>query len=295
MKLHRVGMFPGAEKIRLIVATLALLLLVSEAAFCSWWDFGYLPVPARTQKVKEEVRLIGAEEYLFTYYASELGLAELKNFYRASLHASGWVAAEPGTEPEKPKQEILFFKKDYKEIMISFVPTVAWAADGKKTKFILCQKDAPGFQEGEKSVIPELLSKPKKEAMPVYPKAKLVSDIGRKGTARLTYCSTDKIEAIAQYYRNKLPSLGWSLIGEDPLQEISAGKVLMQRQSFMNAKGEKCDIVLTKIFLPQSLLDALKSIGVFTQGTGESSGYAGPNIDYVYIMVEYVNAERGIR
>lgn len=259
--------------------TLALFLTVSGSAFCSWWGQAYLPVPEKTKAVKEETRIIGQEEYLFTYYTSGLGLADLKVFYRLRLPASGWIEAEPGPGADNAKQENLFFKKGDGEISINFTPS----ANGIKTGFILCQKAASLIKEGEKSAIPELLTRPKKEAVPPYPKAKLVSEIGRDAGARLTYCSTDKIEAIARYYRNKLPALGWSLLSEDPLQEIAQDKVLMQRQSFMNASGEKCDITLTKISLPQGLADALKSLE------------APINFDYVYIMVECENAGRRIQ
>jgi hypothetical protein len=267
------------KRIWIIVTTLILFFSVNETALCSLWGQAYLPVPAKTKAVREETRLIGAEEYLFTYFTSELTLSDLKVFYRSRLPASGWTESEPSPGMEKVKQETLFFKKGDEEIAFNFTPSV----DGGKARFILCQKAASSFKEGEKSAIPELLTRPKKEVVPVYPQAKLVSNMEREGSARLTYCSTDKIEAIAQYYRNKLPALGFSLVGEDPLQEIAQDKVLMQRQSFMNAYGQKCDIILTKITLPQGLAEALKNLG------------APINLDYVYIMVESKNLERGIR
>jgi len=314
-------MFFGVKRAGLILIAAIILFSGIDSGDAARWDSGSLPVPAKTEKMKEEKRLVGGTEYIFTYYSSSLEPAGVKDFYRTKLTALGWqerdfkadleniktmAAIRPDAFSKMLEQNLIFIKEN-KRIIISFIPEGASGATDKRIKFSVCVGDASIPKGGQKGSVPELLTKPKREVAPVYPGAKLVRATEDERISRLAYLSGDKMEKIARFYKDKMPALGFSLVNEKPFEEISGKdtmpkdcptcaqkspvpmKIAIHKLSFMNAKRDTCNIVLTKIDLPDNFQSLAKGVEDIAKGLGET---VSVKMDYTNIMVDYEKAKK---
>lgn len=318
-------MFLKAKKAGLMIATALIFLMAVNLSYAAWLDFGSLPLPTKTEKIKEEKRLVGGTEYTFNFYASSLDTDALKDFYRTKLTALGWqernfradlenLKATAMVKPEafnKVLEHNLIFSKEDKKIVVNFLPEGATLTQDKRTKFSVCVGSGSVPKEGQKSSVPELLTKPKREVAPVYPQARLVSAMEDERISRLAYFSRDNTEKIVRFYKDKMPALGWSLVEEKPIEEISNKemapkkdcpscvqkspmpmKVLIHKLTFMNAKRDTCNIVLTKIILPESFAAVAKGVEELAKGMGETMSELNTRLDYTNIMVDYEKAKK---
>jgi hypothetical protein len=318
-------MFFKVKTAVLITAAALLLFAGIDLGYAAWWEFGALPVPGKTEKIKEEKRLVGGTEYTFIFYLSSLDTATLKDFYRTKLTAQGWqernlladlenLKAKALVRPDafnKIMEQNLIFSKEDKKIVVNFLPEGVAMVQDKRTKFSVCVGSGSIPKEGQKSSVPELLSKPKREVAPVYPDARLVNATEDERASRLAYFSKDNAEKIARFYKDKMPALGWSLVEERPIEEVNNNaaapkkdcpscaqktpmpmKIIIHKLTFMNAKRDTCNIVLTKIVLPENFAAVAKGVEDLAKGLGETMNELNAKLDYTNIMVDYEKAKK---
>ena len=229
-----------------------------------------IPVPPNTEQVKKEARRIAASEFDFTYYASAQPAGQLKDFYRLRLTNSGWkektllkdLEQIPGLQMEPALrsslgQNMMMFEKEGVTLIINFLPEGVFP--DQKTRFTVAQGKI-GLQSAPSAdTIPpiELLAKPHKEVAPTYPGAALISLSEPAGALTATYFTQDDINAVAAFYKNKMPNYGWSLVEEKAPEKLEMSQTSnmeswMAQLSFVNANQDTCNIILSQAISGQA-------------------------------------------
>lgn len=255
-----------------------------------------IPLPPNTEKAREEARRIAGSEFDFTYYASSQEPGQLKDFYRNNLTNSGWqektllkdLEQIPGLQMEQgltsALEQNLIFEKEGAMLIINFLPE--GIIKDKNTRFTLAQgKIGPQPASSTETISPpELLAKPKKEVAPDYPGAALISLSEPDDALTATYFTQDDINAVAIFYKNKMPNYGWSLIEEKAPERLEMPAVSkediaklcpscaqkapisaqgmeswMAQLSFVNSRQDTCNIVLSQVMVPVESADKMKT------------------------------------
>jgi len=268
----------------LITLVLSTILMATNSINAGWWEANSIPVPPGTQEANKETRRISGSEFEFIYYTSTQDIDALKQFYRLRLPQSGWKEKELAKDMgqlqgvqidtgmlNKTLENNIMFEKEGETLMISFMPA-GFSQDGR-TKFTVSKgklslEKAPSSDD---NLIPELLTKPKKEVAPEYPGAKLVSLSEQQSSTQATYMTKDDIEGAISFYKSQMPGYGWSLAGEEPVTKadygdttkydisqycptcpkdtlISPGSISTwtAQLKFSNAKGDGCRVFLSQ-------------------------------------------------
>ncbi|MFA5411442.1 MAG: hypothetical protein WC321_06280 [Candidatus Omnitrophota bacterium] len=272
-----------------IISFFLFLLMGNQALHAAWWDADTLPVPPGAREEKKETRSISGQEMLFTYYISEQGAAEIKDFYRRKLAQAGWSQKEPlkeidvskfpGLQTDNIKQafeyNLLFEKEDNLAILTLFPG--GFYRDGM-TRFSVCRgKIGVKPQAGDTVAVPELLAKPKKDVAPVYPGAALVTLSENARSLSASYFSQDEIEPVISFYKSKMSAYGWSLVRETRLEKMDTrdcptcqkapgipGKPVeawSKEMNFRNQRGDLCKIGLSEIITGS---EAAKPVSITT-------------------------------
>lgn len=264
-------------------AILAVIILACgiNTLNAAWWERKNIPLPAGAEEARQETRRIGGSELVLTYYTTaQENTASIKSFYRRRLPELGWkeknlvkdLQQVPGMQVNAAFRDALeqnlMFEKGTDLLMINFMPEGAFR--DAKTRFAIIQGKMD-FKEplaDKKKLMPELLTKPKKKVAPDYPTAKLINLVEGENSLQATYYTQDDIESASRFYKETMPSLGWSLNEEKPVQEVSAGagnydiskycpaclegansgvismKNKISELSFSNQKGGTCTIAI---------------------------------------------------
>lgn len=233
-------MFYRNKNIYLTVFIMLNLLVGLNSAHASWWDVSSwnkgLPVPADSQEVKREERVIAGNKFDFVYYASKSDIEVIKNFYRVKLKSTGWnelellreLKAIPGIkidnlEMAQTLEKNLTFSKDEEQIIISFLPR-QYSKDNL-TKFTVSYgKIAKNLNDAQAAdSLPRLIAKPKKEVAPDFPGASLITLSEGPKTLKASYSVKSDIEPVVNFYRENMHRYGWVLVNEKPIEKRIAG------------------------------------------------------------------------
>lgn len=217
---------------------------------------GELPLPPNTQLTKKEARKLAGAEFAFSYYSSQEEVGQLINFYRANLPALGWkeknilndlgpaASQQGGAGLEKFLAQALMFEKGSDLLTVNFMPIEK--AGSREVYYSLAQ-GALDLQAEKPPIdldtIPELLDKPKKEVIPPYPGAALVTLSEDSGYLKATYTSKDSINSVIEFYRQNGSDYGWSLVEEEPARKLEldntqAAEILYAEMIFTNQRHD---------------------------------------------------------
>jgi len=258
----------------------------------AWWDTNTIPEPPSTQQVDEEARTMADTKIEVSYYSSDLGIDEIKDFYSKELIGKEWKESEVYQNilnlPElkkKPKTEQflagnLVFEKGEQVLFINFLPQNVYG--DQKTRFTLSRwnREIPKTPEIN---IPQIAQKPKKDVAPAYPGASLVGLEEDENLSVANYISQGAgIGEIAAFYKDNMRKYGWSLESEEPVEKaglkdmkkyyfasetdcpecqasklpLAAGaesiELLMGRQVYKNAGGDTCVVVFNQPVIPEA-------------------------------------------
>lgn len=263
------------RKIYLVAFILFNLLIGLNSAHASWWDVSFwnkgLSVPADTQEVKREERMIAGNKFDFVYYASKSNIEVIKNFYRFKLKSMGWseqellreLKAMPGVKIDNPEvaqalERNLSFTKDEQQIIISFLP--AQYSKDNLTRFTVCygkiSKNLKDLQASDS--LPRLLAKPKKEVAPDFPGASLITLSEADKALKASYSVKSDIEPVVDFYRENMRRYGWFLVNEKPIEKRIAGGASIELRfaelKFSNSAQDRCNIMLSNAGVPQGNL-----------------------------------------
>ncbi|TAM38404.1 hypothetical protein EPN54_04275 [bacterium] len=267
-----------------IIAILSIVILTCaiNTLNAAWWEKKDIPLPAGAEEARQETRRIGGSELTFTYYAtSQENAGSIKSFYRLRLPDLGWKEKELIKDLQQmPNMQVnsglknaleqnLMFEKGTDLLIINFMPEGAFN-DGK-TRFAIARgkMDLKALPSDEKKLMPELLTKPKREVSPVYPDAKLVNLSEEDNSSQASYYTKDDIESVSKFYKEKMPGFGWALAEEKPVKETvntannldmakycpncpkdanldtASIKTKITELDFSNNKGDSCGIVIS--------------------------------------------------
>lgn len=270
-----------ANKTQTLILFLSFsLILKIEILFAGWPSPAEtpLPLPPQTQEIKQEKRELGAQDLEVSYYQSLLGPEKLKEFYRQRLLKQGWqeknmaLALEnlptmsissSAKDLSKFFEQNLIFEKDDQMLTLTFLP--AGVYQDNQTRFTLSRTKI-GDQTGpatEEISFPELLAKPEKNVTPVYPGATLSTLSESANTLEAVYMSKAEIEEVEEFYREKMPDFGWSLVEERPLEKFDL--------SALSGKGlnESCPSCPQKDIAVNEFLDIFSGELVFANKAGD--------------------------
>jgi len=258
------------RKLGLEILVFIFLFLFIAQAQAAWWQLSSLPLPQQTQEVNKEKTAVMGQDFEINYYVSSLDESSIKDFYRKRLPALGWKEKNYMQELNKSgKNKIgqalsqvfdinLVFQKQDERIMVTFLPIQA-SRDGK-TRFSVSQgKIEPEKEEmaEQEQPAPLLMTKSKKEILPVYPGSSLVSQSEEKRKLQASYTTSADIQEITPFYKNEMAKFGWQLDTEMPAKKVSeTSDALPQEGSldgwvaeldFSKPTGETCKIALSQL------------------------------------------------
>lgn len=250
-----------------------LLMLIGFISLQSALSFAQdtlsIPLPPQTEQVKQEVRKISGSEMEFTYYITSQSPQEIKKFYLNKLALLDWQENSPLKSLEqvpdvkldanlsKALEQTLMFTKEDVTLVITILPE--GASSDNKTHFSISKGKIDFSLSPSVDTIapPELLAQPSKDVAPEYPGASLLSLSETANSLKATYFSSDGIEAIAAFYKDKMPAYGWVLAEEKPARKINADcpscakeqigankpvDMLFGELAFSNKKQDSCRI-----------------------------------------------------
>jgi hypothetical protein len=183
-----------------------------------------VPIPPTTRQIQQEKTQMMGNEFTITIYASELSFKEIAQFYRERLGREGW---EDMANNEKLKNlgktdfftQTLIFKKADEMINIQNLPS----ADPQETRFSLGRGNIQSLRAGEPEV-----SKVEFKDIPAYPNATAapLSSMRTSTKEQTGYMTSDSVEMVMQFYRDKLSISGWQIESELPLNDFSGAQSL---------------------------------------------------------------------
>jgi len=187
----------------------------------------------------------------------------------------------------------LVFEKEKVMLTITFLPQAAMR-DGK-TKFSVSEgKLDLGKKEAGPAAqyAPELLEKPKKNVTPLYPGAVLVNLSEKEDYLKATYFTKGYIEEVADFYREKMPGFGWSLINEIPINKVDFANLAKSGGTSTCPECEKnlaagsamTDMWFMELGFSNSRQDTCK-IGLFYNAV--KSEQEKPVMNFTTVRVEY--------
>jgi hypothetical protein len=163
--------------------------------------------------------------------------------------------------------QALIFKKENEMLNIQNLPS----ADPQETRFSLSRGNIQTLKTGEPQI-----SEVEFRDIPLYPNAELapLSSMRTPTKEQLGYTTSDSVEKVMQFYREKLLLSGWVIENELPLSEYSGAQDLANcpecqklspetltkiqgssmRMAALNAtrQGKSCYIGATEMSLPDS-------------------------------------------
>jgi len=264
------------------ILSIVILACAINTLNAAWWDKKDIPLPAGVEEARQETRRIGGSELTFTYYTTAQGNADsVRSFYRMRLPDLGWKEKELIKDLQQvPNMQVnsslknalaqnLMFEKGTDLLIINFMPEGAF--NDAKTRFAIAQgkMDLKAVPSDQKKLMPELLTKPKKEVAPVYPDSRLVNLSEADNSSQASYYTKGDIESVSKFYKEKMPNFGWALAEENPVKETTdtvnnldmakycpdcpkdtnldaaAIKTKITRLDFSNNKGDLCNIVIS--------------------------------------------------
>jgi hypothetical protein len=215
----------------------AALLIMPSIILAAWWDASAIPLPSGAEKEMEQKRKIMGSEFDFLYCSTLQDMESVKKFYQLQLTQAGWqerkladdLANLQGVQidPASIRKSIdtnLMFEKNGETLMINFMPSGTMG--DKKIRFVVARgavNTASVSALSEQDMIPQIMTKPKKDIAPVYPGAALMMLTEGPVITQATYMTKDNIEKVADFYRTSMPSAGWSLTGGTPIEKMDYG------------------------------------------------------------------------
>lgn len=257
-------MFFGRNLKVIFVATISIVFITIAPLLAR----EFFPTPTGTQETKQEVRKMMGSEFNLSYYTSILGIEEIKSFYRANLPALGWEekgllddfmqveTLQNNAQLKQVLEKTLVFEKDKEVLIVNFIPT----KPGSQTQFSLSRGELADISEGAQPdaqpfMVPELVAKPKKNVAPRYPGASLTFLSEPQGAQRAVYVTGDDMQAVAAFFKEKMPGYGWQFQREEPAVKVESGakstsipvETWVSRLKFSKQGQEECEIVLSYI------------------------------------------------
>ena len=298
MRAKTVKIFTG---VFLLFMVMVFLPVKADSA---WWQFSGAPqVPDRTREVKKETRKMNGENFTLWYYISELDPQEVKVFYEKELKVSGWVKKdilkEIGANQQAQFQGVLasylekniIFEKGNEFIMVSLMPSgVAFGTPGLRYNVVRGLKPSTPLVSNKTDIMPKLVRKPKKQVAPEYPGSSLITLREDSNFLSAAYMSNDNLEAVAGFFRERMPMRGWELVSEDKPQKVdiqNAGVDLAQAcptcSSSQMLTDKNIDVWLAKQYYENKNGDTYSIIISVAKMSGEQL----PNTGATSIVVNY--------
>lgn len=280
---------------RLILIVICSMAFGINLGYGGIWPDKEVPIPPDSKEEKQEKRMIAGQEIVFTYYANTNAPYIIQDFYRKLLAERGWQSKDLLAQMnnmhlqdlntnymQQALKQNLVFEKEGKMLIINFVPE-EYAQD-KKTYFTIAQMniDTSAALPENADFVPVLLTRPKKEAAPVYPGASLISLQEEAGMQRATYLSRAPIDEVFQFYKENMVNDDWELIQERPVERKNTGgpgamgdldncpscqqaglasnkpkEMLFGELVFSNKRGDSCRIGFAYILTNETLKNSL--------------------------------------
>ena len=198
----------------LIIVVLSFVFTIN--AYCQG-----VKVPSSAKEVRKQKMQLMGNEFTTTIYSSKLSFKQIADFYSKSLPEDGWQDLFSGKENKEhigsntpPSQ--LVFKKGDEMITISYLPTSTLVGE---TRFSLSQGKM-SFSESAGEQKPATKTTEASD-IPVYPNATSAPfSFDYPGNKPLSYTTSDNVEEVLQFYRNKMLLHRWILEEEVfPIQQ----------------------------------------------------------------------------
>jgi len=174
-----------------------------------------IPAPSLTKKVRTQKMQLMNNDFTTTIYSSKLSFKQVADFYSKRLTKNGWQNLFLDKNIKKHIGPAVFsnqmvFKKDDEVVTITYLPTSAVAGE---TRFSLGRGKISFSESAEEQK--STAKATKASDVLVYPNAELVSfSFDSSGNKPLGYTTSDSVEEVFQFYRDKMLFHGWVLEGE---------------------------------------------------------------------------------
>jgi len=279
------------SKIAVILGCVFIFSAGVNKLYAAWWDKTDLsvPVPPGTEEVSKEARKILNSEIEVSYYKSNLSIEEIRSFYLSRLPNLGWREKEflkpdnqrpdmnlDYTGNEVLGQNLVFEDNNGQMLIIIFIP--GGVLSDARTSFSIQRGkiDISRVDLPETGLVSELVAKPKKDVVSTYPQSSLMTLSETERFQKATYFSKDDIDAVSGFYKRDMRRYGWFLVnehlprkikqdlGKDDCPDCEEGdnapvsiEVWISELFFANKKGDKCNIILSRIISDASLPENL--------------------------------------
>ncbi len=222
-------------KLRAIFILFGIIFLFTNIVFAA-----SLPIPARTEVIREEVVEQGGEEYKIVFCESKLSPEKVNSFYEKKLPALGYSLL---FNTDKMKM----YKKEGKTFMV----VVSINPEGK-TNIVLTQ--GGGFaaigKAAQSRTTPDCEDFPD---VPVYPGARCMASTrmrNMQATAQRFSVAADAYR-IVDFYRKEMPRYGWYIDKEVDAPQSLADSGMpdvdlsgLEQIFFKNNQGADCVITV---------------------------------------------------
>jgi|GEM_PF-1001481 len=263
-------------------------------------DKEVIPVPANTQEVAEETRSIAGSQLYFSQYESSLRIDQIRNFYRKVLADAGWTEKDylgaltqggglkMDSAAVNSMKENLNFEKDGALLTLDF----AAERTGGKTAYTIMQGklEVSGKSAEELDFTPRLLATPRHDVAPVYPEAALISLSEGGNFMQAAYSSKADMDAVAEFYRRKMPSYGWDLVEDRPVKDVQTAASQADIEKYCPECAEQgialpsMDMFMKELIFTNTRKDRCR-IGLFQVDVPKQDQV--PAMNFTNIMVDY--------
>jgi hypothetical protein len=217
-----------------------------------------IPACPRAEKLKEELWTVNEVRTLRTYYQSKESAEDIREFYKKRLLARGWQLQFPQEAKlpvigfYNPKEQryfyILAFDSPYQG---GIAEVTTWEAAQELDFFSWPRQETQEAQQIYQDAAGDDLA-----LVPRYPQAvrkfHLQRD-SRAGWQGLTYLTADETSQVLDFYRQRMPTLGWRLVSEMSGAGLQGSQMLV-----FETDSERCLVNVSS--LPEEVKSELPTV-----------------------------------
>lgn len=214
----------GLIWIALLLFCLNVILISADIVFAAE---GTYPVPKDVILKYEKLIPVGPSSGVLRTYSTMLNKEQIENFFRKELLRAEWT--------EELKRGFTFTKGD--KVLSVLVLAGKPQPTDKKTYFtvVVFSKITEEMMKSSVKDNPDKLN-----FMPTYPNAKQAVLWDNSNGVMGSYTTEDSIYTVFDFYKNKMPSYGWTLFLETPVARKEGCKNCENK--FKNPMGSKVDV-----------------------------------------------------